>query len=553
MSHHFDVLVIGSGFGGSVSALRLTEKGYRVAVMEAGRRFEDKDFPKTSWDIKNFLFAPRLGCNGIQRIHLLNDVVVLAGAGVGGGSLVYANTMYQPTDKYFNDPLWADITDWKSELDPWYQQARKMLGVADNPRMTPMDVEMKKVADQMGRGDTFRLTPVAVHFGETSEHPDPYFGGVGPTRSGCTHCGQCMTGCRFNAKNTLPKNYLGLAEKAGAKVFPDQTVVDLEQTATGWRITARATMGTGRTTYTADEVIFAAGALNSTRLLLDLQSRGRLPLLSQRIGEYVRTNSEALVGALMPTAATDFSEGVAITSSFYADDQTHIEPVRYGHGSSVMGLLQTFLTSGHTPKARRADWRKQFFKHPYRLLKILNLRKWSERTIIALVMQNVDSAVQVYGRNRFGRFWLKSKNMGGMPFPKWIPMANEVVEKIAANNGGIPAGNYGEIFGAPITAHILGGAIIGESADKGVIDPFHRVWNYPTLHVVDGAAVTANLGVNPSLTITAQAERALSFWPNQGQPDSRPIQGQPYLRIEPVAPLSPVVPQSAETALWTAQ
>ena len=362
-----------------------------------------------------------------------------------------------------------------------------------------------------------------------------------------------MTGCRHNAKNTLPKNYLGLAERAGAEVFPNQTVVDLEHKNGQWEVTARATMGTGKTTYTADQVIFAAGALNTTRLLLDLKSRGRLPMLSERAGQYVRTNSEALVGALMPTTERDFSEGVAITSSFYADEHTHIEPVRYGHGSSVMGLLQTFLTSGHTPRARRADWRKQLLKHPVRLVKILNLRKWSERTIIALVMQNVDSAVQVYGKNRFGRFWLRSKNMGDMPFPKWIPTANEVVEKIAANNGGIPAGNYGEIFGAPITAHILGGAIIGTSATDGVIDPYHRVWNYPTLHVVDGAAVTANLGVNPSLTIAAQAERALSFWPNQGDADPRPPQTSEYTQLPPVAPTSPVVPQSAATALWTAQ
>ncbi|MEY3407073.1 MAG: hypothetical protein RL038_134, partial [Actinomycetota bacterium] len=280
MSKDFDVVVIGSGFGGSVSALRLTEKGYRVAVIEAGRRFEDSDFPKTSWDIKNFLFAPAIGCTGIHRIHLLNDVVVLAGAGVGGGSLVYANTMYQPTDKYFNDPLWSDITDWKAELEPWYDQARKMLGVEDNPRMTPMDDEMKKVAESMGRGDTFRLTPVAVHFGATAEHEDPYFGGVGPRRSGCTHCGECMTGCRHNAKNTLPKNYLGLAEKAGAKVFPNQTVTDLKQVGDKWQITVRATTGTGKSNYTAEQVIFAAGAYNTTRLLLDFQSRGRLPKLS---------------------------------------------------------------------------------------------------------------------------------------------------------------------------------------------------------------------------------------------------------------------------------
>lgn len=549
----FDVVVIGSGFGGSVAAMRLVEKGYRVAVLEAGRRFEDHEFPKTSWDVKNFLFAPRIGFNGIQRIHLLNDVVVLAGAGVGGGSLVYANTMYQPTDKYFSDPLWSGITDWKAELEPWYAQARKMLGVADNPRMTPMDVEMKKVADEMGRGSTFRLTPVAVNFGPTDEHADPYFGGVGPARRGCTHCGECMTGCRHNAKNTLPKNYLGLAENAGVQVFPNQTVVDLKETKNGWEVVARSTMGARKTSYTATQVVFAAGALNTQRLLLDLKTRNRLPKLSHQLGMYTRTNSEALVGAMMPQSGRDFSEGVAITSSFYADDDTHIEPVRYGHGSSVMGLLQTFATKGWTPRDRRKDWLKQFVRNPFRIVQVLNLRKWSERVIIALVMQNVDSAVQVHGRRRFGHFWLSSKSMDGMPFPKWIPTANAVVEKLAANNGGFAAGNYGELFGAPITAHILGGAVIGASADEGVVDPYHRVWNYPTLHVVDGAAVTANLGVNPSLTITAQAERAFSFWPNHNEPDERPNQGVKYERIAPVIPALPIVPQSAETALWTCQ
>jgi cholesterol oxidase len=255
----------------------------------------------------------------------------------------------------------------------------------------------------------------------------------------------------------------------------------------------------------------------------------------------------------MPKTSQDFSEGVAITSSFYADENTHIEPVRYGHGSSVMGLLQTLLTDGWTPKDRRRDWRKQFLRNPLRIFKIINLRKWSERTIIALVMQSVDSAVQVYGEQRFGRFWLRSKSMGGMPFPKWIPAANEVVRRLAENNGGVPAGNYGEIFGAPITAHILGGAIIGDSAETGVIDAYHRVWNYPSLHVVDGAAVTANLGVNPSLTITAQAERAMSLWPNHGEADPRPAQAAPYKKLAPVPPIAPIVPQSARTALWTSQ
>ncbi|NCV73396.1 MAG: GMC family oxidoreductase, partial [Actinobacteria bacterium] len=350
-SHDFDVVVIGSGFGGSVAALRLTEKGYKVCVLEAGRRFTDKDFPKTSWRLRRFLFLPRLGLTGIQRIHVLPDVLVLAGAGVGGGSLVYANTLYKPPASYFEDKQWSKITNWDQELSPWYDQASRMLGVAQNPYFSPSDQAMKEVADQMGVGHTFKLAPLGVYFGDGAgvKSKDPFFGGVGPDRSGCLQCGACMTGCRHNAKNTLPKNYLGLAEKAGAKVFPEHTVTKVEQLTDGsWVVTARKSTAWfgGYKKFTASQVVVAAGTYNTQKLLHKMKSTGVLPKISDQLGKLSRTNSEALTGSIMPKGGTDFSKGSAITSSFFPDDHTHVEPVRYGKGSNFMGLLQTVMTDG---------------------------------------------------------------------------------------------------------------------------------------------------------------------------------------------------------------
>ncbi len=551
---HFDVVIIGSGFGGSVSALRLTEKGYRVAVLEAGRRFADDAFPATSWQLRRFLFAPRLGMTGIQRIHVLPDSVVLAGAGVGGGSLVYANTLYTPPDSYFDDPQWRHITDWRAELAPWYDQASRMLGVVDNPFLSPSDVAMRTVAERRGVGHTFRLTPVGVHFGAGPgvEQPDPFFGGVGPARRGCTNCGECMTGCRHNAKNTLPKNYLGLAEQAGAQVFPLTTVTAIRQDARGvWRIDARRTGVWGRhLRFSADQVIVAAGTYNTQKLLHRMRDDGILPRLSPMLGELSRTNDESLVGAVFPrSTTTDFSAGSAITSSFHLDEQTHVEPVRYGHGSNAMALLQTFLTNGRTPAHSRRQWVRQVLLHPRTFARLLDARRWSERTIIALVMQNTPSSLHLFGRRgRFG--WrLSSRNDERSPNPTFIPGAQDVARDLADLHGGVPAGTLVDLFGAPITAHFLGGCVIGDAPERGVIDPYHRVWGYPTLHVVDGAAVTANLGVNPSLTITAQAERAMSLWPNRGEADPRPEQGEAYRRMHAVPPRQPVVPADAPAAL----
>jgi cholesterol oxidase len=547
MAHEFDVVVIGSGFGGSVAALRLREKGYTVAVLEAGKRFEDKDFPKTSWRLRKFLFAPALGMYGIQRIHALPNVLILCGAGVGGGSLVYANTLYQPGDKYFEDDQWRSITDWKSELTPYYDLARRMLGVELNPYFSPSDQAMKDVAEQMGVGHTFTLAPLGIHFGkgEGVVSPDPYFGGVGPARTGCTNCGSCMTGCRHNAKNTLPKNYLGLAEKAGAQVFPLTTVTKLERMSDGrWKVTAKSTTGYGKKIFIARDVVMAAGTYNTQKLMHKFKAT-TLPRISDCLGNLSRTNSEALTGAIMPNISIDFSRGAAITSSFYPSPDTHIEPVRYGKGSNSMGLLQTLLTDGWTSQERRKDWMRQFRSKPSLLLKILNVRKWSQRTVIALVMQNVDSSIKVFGKRGIFGFRLSSINDAVHPNATYIPAANEAIKHVAKNHGGITAGTVGDLIGAPFTAHFVGGCVIGESERSGVIDPYHRTYNYPTLHIVDGSTITANLGVNPSLTITAQAERAFAMWPNKGEADPRPPQGSEYIKISAVSPIAPVVPRGA--------
>jgi len=549
-SADFDVVIIGSGFGGSVAALRLTEKGYRVAVLEAGRRFSDKDFPKTSWRLNRFLYLPRLGLRGIQRIHVLPNVLVLAGAGVGGGSLVYANTLYKPPASYFNDKQWKHITDWDSELTPWYDQASRMLGVAQNPYFSPSDKAMKEVADQMGVGHTFKLAPLGVYFGAGNgvKSKDPFFGGAGPDRDGCLQCGACMTGCRHNAKNTLPKNYLGLAEKAGAKVFPEHTVVKTEQLSDGsWKITARkssAWFGRKRS-FTASHVVVAAGTYNTQKLLHKMKLDGTLPKISDQLGKLSRTNSEALTGSIMPKGGTDFSKGSAITSSFFPDDHTHVEPVRYGKGSNFMGMLQTVMTDGVNIKDRRRQWLRQVVTKPSLVLRIMDVRKWSERTVVALIMQNVDSAISVKGKRGIFGYRLTSKNDSLIPNATYIPAANEVARRIAENNGGIAGGHIGDLVNAPFTAHFVGGCVIGDSISNGVIDPYHRVYNYPTMHIVDGASVTANLGVNPSLTITAQAERAFSMWPNKGETDPRPAQNSQYKKVDAVFPSKPFVPKGA--------
>ncbi len=534
MQPDYDVLIIGSGFGGSVSALRLTEKGYRVGVLEAGRRFADDEFAKTSWNLRKFLWMPKLGMYGIQRIHLLRNVMILAGAGVGGGSLNYANTLYVPPDPFFNDPQWKNITDWRAELMPHYEQAQRMLGVVTNPTFTDADKVMKEVADDMGVGDTFVATPVGVFFGPDGTKtpgktvPDPYFGGAGPARTGCIECGSCMTGCRYGAKNTLLKNYLGLAESAGAQVHPMTTVTGFKQRPDGlWEVKTAHTgrlLRRKRRTFTATHLIMAAGTFGTQKLMFKMRDKGNLPKLSDKLGVLTRTNSESIVGAgrLQARDDLDLTHGVAITSSIHPTSDTHVEPVRYGKGSNAMGLLQTLMTDGAGPGGTDTPrWRQlldQAVEDPKKMLRMLNPSRWSERTVIALVMQHLDNSITTYTkRTKLGFRRMVSKQGHGEPNPTWIPVGNEVTRRIAEKIDGVAGGTWGELFNIPLTAHFLGGAAIGDSREHGVIDPYQRVYDYPTMYVVDGAAVSANLGVNPSLSITAQAERAASLWPNKGQ------------------------------------
>ncbi|MFN8105733.1 MAG: GMC family oxidoreductase [Acidimicrobiia bacterium] len=553
-----DVIVIGSGFGGGVTALRLTEKGYRVAVLEAGRRWTQDTLPETSWDVRKFLWAPRLGCHGIQRLDLLSDILVLSGAGVGGGSLVYANTLYRPLAPFYRDRQWAHITDWEAELAPFYDLAEAMLGVDETPLDTAADGVVRDVAAEMGVADTYHKTPVGVFFGgEPGETvADPYFGGEGPERTVCRQCGACMTGCRYGAKNTIDRNYLYLAENHGARVFAEHEVTDVEALpGGGYRVsTRRPGPGPARRrrvkTMTAEHVVFSASALGTQRLLHRLRDAGRLPALSERLGTLTRTNSESIQVAVAGGLDVDYSEGIAITSSFHPDADTHIEPVRYGKGSNAMGLLATVMVDGGGRIPRPLRFLLSALVHPLRFLRSLSVRRWSERTIIVLVMQALDNSIRVVRKKgRFGHR-LVTEAGHGEANPRWIPVGNDATRRIAARIGGEPGSSINEVLlDRPLTAHFIGGCPIGTSPAEGVIDPYHRVFGHPGLHVCDGSAVSANLGVNPSLTITAMTERAMAMWPNKGEPDTRPALGLAYEPVAPVRPRAPVVPAGAPAAL----
>ncbi|WKZ81797.1 MAG: GMC family oxidoreductase [Acidimicrobiia bacterium] len=550
--HDADVIVIGSGFGGSVTALRLTEKGHRVLVLEAGRRFGPDDFARTTWNLRRFLWFPRLGLRGILRMSLLRQALVLSGSGVGGGSLVYANTLIEPDERFFEDPQWAGITDWSAELTPWYDQARRMLGAVEADATTPADRVLAAVARHFGTEETHHAVSVGVHRGEPDVAvSDPYFGGAGPERVGCRQCGGCMVGCRFRAKNTLDLNYLHLAEKGGATVLAEHQVVDLIEADGGWRVVTRrpgAWLRRRHRTFTASQVVVAAGGLGTTRLLLRLRDRGRLPRISDRLGALVRTNSEAIVGATARSSDVDHSRGVAITSAFSPEPGTRIEPVRYPEGSSSMGLLATILVpGGRGPQPLRYLW--HIVRAPLRWMRSLSVRRWARRSIVILVMQSADNSIRLETRRGLFGTRVTSRPGHGTPNPRWLPVAHEAARAAAAAMGGDPAASITEsLMGKPVTAHLIGGAIIGSTPDVGVVDPYHRVFGHPGLHVVDGAAVPANLGANPSLTITAMAERAMAAWPNLGDPDPRPASGDPYRPVM-VPPGNPLVPDSAPGAL----
>lgn len=527
----YDVAVVGSGFGGSVAALRLAEKGYRVVVLEAGRRWRGDDFPRTNWSLRRYLWLPRLGCRGIQRLTLLDDVLVLSGVGVGGGSLVYANTLYEPLEPFWRDPQWAGIADWRRELAPCYERVRRMLGAARVPEDTPADEVVREVARRMGAEATYRRTEVAVFFGEPGATvPDPYFGGEGPARRGCLHCGGCMVGCRHGAKNSLDRNYLWLAERLGVEVRAEREVRLLRRGPGGWELVCErpgAWLRRERDVVRAEQVVLAAGVLGTVALLL----RSRLPGISSRVGDTVRTNSEALVGASARRPA-GLARGVAITSSFRPDPETHVEPVRYPPGSNAMGLLGTILVDGGGGR-RWVRFVREAAGHPLLFLRSLSVRRWSERTLILLVMQARDNRLRLTLRR--GR--LRSE---GADIPSYLPQANEAARHAAAVLGGHPGSSLNEVLlDRSTTAHVLGGCAIGATAADGVVDAYHRVFGCPGLHVVDASAVPANLGANPALTIAAMAERALALWPNRGERDPRPPLGEPYRELVPVPPWTP--------------
>jgi cholesterol oxidase len=518
-----DFIVIGSGFGGSVSALRLAEKGYRVLVVEAGRRWHAADFPETNWSVRRFLWLPWLGCRGIQRLRLLKNVLVLSGAGVGGGSLVYANTLLVPPAEVFARGGWPRGTDWRAELAPHYETARRMLGVVPTPRTWAGDRCLAQFAAELGRADTVHSTDVAVLFGETpgQEVPDPYFGGAGPGRATCNFCGGCMVGCRFNAKNTLDRNYLYFAEQLGVEIVPETKAVLLEPENGGYCVHVRSATRwwrPRRRVLRARAVVVAAGALGTVDLLLRSRDAGALPNLSAALGYGVRTNSEVLIGATARRRGVDYSEGIAIASGFYASADTHLEVVRYSKGSDFMGFLATLLTDGGTRLTRPLKWLATCLRHPLDAACSLNPFGWAERSVILLVMQSLDNSIRIVRRRHW--FWPFARTLGSQPdpgqpsIPSYIPVANRAARHIAGSIDGFAESSLSEVLlNVPVTAHILGGACMATHPDDGVVDERNRAFGHDNLWVVDGAAVPANLGVNPGLTITAIAEHAMSAIP----------------------------------------
>jgi cholesterol oxidase len=545
VNHHpsqvFDYVIIGSGFGGSVSAMRLAEKGYSVLVMERGKRFEDQDFAKSSWNVFRYLWAPALRCFGVLQISLFKDVFVLHGSGVGGGSLGYANVLMQPTDELFANPSWKHLADWKTILLPFYNTARHMLGVATNPCLWPADRVLREISTELKTEITFRPTPVGTFFGapgtEGVEVPDPYFGGQGPSRRGCTHCGACMVGCRYNAKNTLMKNYLYFAEKWGAQIWPECDVKDIHPLADSQPDGARYEVVYRSTTawlykpikkVRARNVVVSAGSLGTQRLLFRCREITKsLPLLSSKLGSMVRTNNEALLGSCAREKKVDYSKGIAITSFFYANPVTAVEPVRYPAGSSLMRFLTGPLLEieGSIPK-RLVVTLGRMLSHPVDFLKSHIIPGWANRTTIVLVMQTEDNHFHMkLGRSLWTAFSqnLVSDTSQGHGIPAKLDIGHDVTRRFASKTDGIPAGSINEaVLNIPMTAHILGGCPMGRDDQEGVIDLNCQVHNYPGLYVVDGSIMPANPGVNPSLTITALAEYAMSRVPPKPGAPARP-------------------------------
>jgi cholesterol oxidase len=551
MSSDYDVIVIGSGFGGSVAALRLSEKGYRVGVLEKGARWAPEDHPPNAEDTRKVAWRPHFGMIGPLQLTALKNALVQSFIAVGGGSLMYGGVLYAPPQTFYNNPQWASITDWKTELATYYDQAKRMLGVATNPRLTPADEAFKSVAEDLGVAETFQPTEVGVFFGEPGKTvPDPYFGGVGPERAGCIFCSQCMTGCPHNAKNTTERNYLYLAEKVGAQIHPMTTVVDVRESPTGGYLVETVRSGRWfskeRRVWTAGQVVFAAASIGTQDLLHRLRAKGSLPHVSPRLGELARTNSEATLIVTSRTR-TDLSQGVVGTSSIHPDEHTHAEAFHLGKGSDSGFLLTTTLIDGD--RHRLARWIGTNVRHPRAFLRTLGAKRAAERSMTLLVMQDLDNSLTTYlKRGLFGRK-LASRQGISAPNQDWIPAANDVARRVAEKLDGDPRGYYFDLVGRPTTAHFIGGCPIGDSPDTGVVDPYQRLYGHPGLHIIDGSTITANLGVNPALTITAMSERAVALWPNNGEPDPRPPLGSGYRRVAPVPPGRPIVPEGAPAAL----
>ncbi len=531
----YDYVIIGSGFGGSISAMRLSQKGYKVLVIERGKRFEDKDFAESNWAFWKYLWNPWIRSFGILQMSLLDGMLVLHGAGVGGGSLGYASVLMKPSDKMFDAPAWKDLADWKTVLAPHYETAQKMLGVATTPRLYQADEMIREVAEDMGAGTSFSPTTVGIYFGDAGKHdgdayPDPFFNGKGPVRNSCQHCGGCMVGCRYNAKNTLVKNYLYLAEKNGAKVIAEAEVRNIlplsRKSADGDRFevsyqSSTALLFKGNISVRAKNVIVSAGVMGTLKLLFRMRDTTRsLPNISSQLGEMVRTNSEALLGTTTRKWDKDYSQGVAIGSIFQADEDTNIEPVRYPPKNGLMRLLSwPLIDSDRGALHRIGQMLWQILRHPIDFLSSLVFPKWAERSTILLVMQTIDNKMKVVQGKNFWTFFRKSLvgEKGEVDkIPTKIEIGHEVTKRYAEKIDGIAAGSIAEgLLGMPSTAHILGGCPIGRSDEDGVIDLKCEVFNYPGLYVVDGSIMPANPGINPSLTISALAEYAMSHVSNK--------------------------------------
>ena len=483
-----------------------------------------------------------------MRLSMLGEISLFSACGVGGGSLIYGNTLYEPHDAFYDDPAWAHITDWRAELAPYYDQARRMLGVARNPRTWAGDEVLREIAEELGVEETFHPTDVGVHFDEESpgrETPDPFFGGAGPARNGCRHCARCTSGCPYNAKNTLPKNYLHLAERAGASVHPLTEVTDVRPRPTGGYSLTTRRPGRRRTAeriFEADQVVFSAAALGTQKLLHRLRQNGSLPGISARVGERARSNSEAIVVATA-REPRDFAQGVAITSSFHPEPHTHVELVHASESQDSMSGMNMPLVDGG--RWRLGRFVLQSVRHPGTFRRVRRKQQQAQRTVSLLVMQSLDNSLTSYLRR--GR--LRTRHGSGPRNPSWIPLAHDLVRRYAEKIDGDPVSLASDILGKPATAHYIGGAVIGDSAETGVVDPYHRLHGYDGLHVVDGSTIGANLGVNPALTITAMAERAVALWPNKGEQDPRPSVGTAYRALAPVPPRRPAVPDGAPAAL----